>query len=316
MAGMAGMEGWTLPGAQTISEWQSPINGFIATCVEASTAVITGIYGVLAPTAQTTQRLAQDLIHRGQASSRGGATNYLAAGAQLDRLGIPTRSYGADWIASHNPFTVINQALASGRPVLIGTTNAQALRDSTTGAMPDLGVHNHGLTIVGADARSYLVADPNTAPGSGFMHYTPQNLEAASLSSLTIPTLSAPAVTSASSATAAPFLGGSGTAASSSSGSGSSGGGSGLPSWIQSLAETLAQSTGAVGSIQGEQGFIKNVNQLQNPGELVNRAGLMLLAITLVGIGVLAFFFAGSGRNITIETAKAGTKAAVGAAVA
>lgn len=309
------MAGWVLPGAATVSEWRAPINGFIATCVEASTAVITGIYGVLSPTAGNTQRLAQDLIARGEAG-RGGATNYLAAGAQLGRLGIPTQSYGASWIARHNPFTAINAALASGRPVLIGTTNSSALRDSITGARPDLGVQNHGLAIVGADAQSYLVADPNTAPGSGFMHYSPQNLTAAHLSSLTIPLRSAPAMTAASSSASptsvfasiaggVPQLGGSGVAAPS-SGSGSSSSGS----------SNGSSPNPAMGAIFNLAPWLGGVGWVKNDPKVNADLSAFAIGMLLLGVGLVAFFFAGSGRTIVVEGAKTGAKAAVGAAVA
>ena len=147
--------GFTVAGASTVSEWLSPIRGFIKTCVEASEAVITGVYHVLPPTPKTTTQLAEDQIARGEAGALGGASNYASAGAQLARLGIPNQVLAPGWVRNpaNNWVAAVNNALRRGVPVLVGVPNASALRDSVTGARPDAGVGGHGLTIVGATAH-------------------------------------------------------------------------------------------------------------------------------------------------------------------
>lgn len=296
------MAGFTVPGAQGISEWQSPIKGFIATCVEASEAVITGIYGVLPTNPQSTLRLAYDQIARGEAKSSG-ASYVGSAGQQLTRLGIAnTDIEGRSNIAGRNWTDIINQALLQHKPVLAGFTNAQALKDTRTGARPDLGVHGHGVTIVGVDqaGSGYLVADPNTAPGSGFMDYSPSNLQAAGLSSLIVPNQAPGAVQPANS----------GISPAVKPPSGNPGGPIGVPG-----GKVTQQA--AASSIPAEMQQIYNniLSHFPNSlGDVATRIGLIFIAGILLVVGLLAFFSAGSGKTVIIEGAKGAAKGAAQAA--
>ena len=278
-----------VPGAQPISEWQSPINGFIATCVEAAQAVITGVEGVLPTTPATTLRLARDQIARGEASPTG-ATNWANASAQLTRIGIPNTAYGPGYVHSHDWTQLVNQALAQGKPVLFGVPRAFNLQDAITGARPDAGVWGHGLTFVGiqpasgSTPASYLVADPNTAPGSGFMHYTASDLQSAGIDSLVIPNSAPNAVQvgAAPSAYLPTSLGTSGSA-------------------------NLSVSIPQLQTIWGGLG-----SEVIDAGV---RIALFAFALLFIAIALGAFFFGGSGRTVLAEGAKAGAKKAGEAAV-
>lgn len=106
-----------------------------------------------------------ELYQRKQASKTG-VTNWVAESEQLNREGVPNRYYG-----SYNRQTM-ESAIKSGRGVILGFSNAQALRDTVSGKRYDAGVFGHSITVQAYDAGGIWAADPNTPFGTGLVHYT------------------------------------------------------------------------------------------------------------------------------------------------
>lgn len=177
--------GVDVPNVTPLSEWRVRLAGVVATCVEAASTVLLGVYHLAPVNAQTDKALAEQLIAQGQAQADG-ATNWAAASDQLARLGLPNQAYSPQWFSQNDWRPIVNAALVAHKPVLFGLSNATALRDTYTGAYFDRGVFGHAIVIVGRDATGYIVADPNTATG-GYQHYTAQNLTAAGASSMVVP---------------------------------------------------------------------------------------------------------------------------------
>ncbi len=171
-----------VPGVETFCEWLVRLNGSIATCVESSEMVVDHIAsrGRIPVSAAEDTTLAQDLIHRGQASANG-ATNYQAAAEQMTRLGIPNTAYGADWFAKNDFAPVARAAIDRGVGVLFGIYAAHTLYDDWTKTHEDAGVNGHGIALVGYDSTGFIVADPNTsqAESGNFVHYTAADLQSA-----------------------------------------------------------------------------------------------------------------------------------------
>lgn len=175
---------------QTFCEWLVRRAGGIATCVESSEMMVNHVIKGLPVNATEDNALADDLLARGQASANG-ATNYLAAAAQMTRLGVPNVAYGADWFAAHDFVPVVQDAIRRNMPVLFGLYAAHLLHDTWTNADEDAGVFGHGICIFGYDSTGAICGDPNTAQAENgdFVHYTWADLKAAggSFPSMVVP---------------------------------------------------------------------------------------------------------------------------------
>lgn len=166
---------------ETFCEWLVTLAGGIATCVESSEMVVDHLVKSGFPcTAAEDTALAQDLISRGDASPNG-ATNYLAASAQMTRLGIPNDAYGQSWFAANDFVSMVQAALKRGIPVLFGLSEAHYLHDDWTNSAEDGGVYGHGIAIIGMDSTGAICADPNTSQAKygQFVHYTWADLKQA-----------------------------------------------------------------------------------------------------------------------------------------
>src|SRR5690348_1959608 len=128
-----------LPGAAALTEDNTVINGVIATCVEAATAVVLNLTQGVSLTTGNLTALYQNMLGKGLASP-GGYSNWANASAELQQLGVPNTPYGNEWFGAHPAAawqSLVSGSLAQGRPVLFGLSQASQLRDTWSGQLVD-----------------------------------------------------------------------------------------------------------------------------------------------------------------------------------
>lgn len=275
----------------TFSEWGAAFNGFIATCVETAGQILGASVTGTRVTSQGVLNDAGALFRSGQADQRG-ATTFGAEGPLLAGEGVPTYQVNASGLSPTDLRSVVGSILSSGRLVGIGFSNARALTTST-GAHPDAGVFGHAAVIEGADASGAFVADPNTPPGAGLVHYDWGSLVAAQPGNLLV--------------TQAPV-------------STIYGLNSGNPQQPTSLSNPYLspqrrggtpENPGSGGITQGLisnplDGISQAINNVSNTAaDIANRAQIGAAGLVLLGVGLLILFW---------EPAKAGAGAAMDAA--
>ncbi len=161
---------YIIPGASAVSEWLSPVGGFIQGCGQAAFAVVQGIASGHPPTTEQVTGLIRDGIQAGKAGSHGSTTpsDLVWLGQQN---GVPlTTGSGVNALAT------IESNLSRGLPTILGVNNARAFGGS------DSNVSGHWVTVVGKAANgNYIVADPNTkqALSGGFVQYTADQIKRA-----------------------------------------------------------------------------------------------------------------------------------------
>lgn len=174
-----------LQGAQALSEWFAKLDGFVIGCGEASALVVAHIInGTPINTAQL-----QALLNTAQSKGQLSGLAQTAAQVQWDM-----QQYGVQSNIVYSPGaklqSILDTALAQGKPVEIGVSNANATLTGETST----NVHGHFIDIVGKNAQGYVVADPNTqqAVNGGFVQDTLNQLLGANPFAAIIPTGAGP----------------------------------------------------------------------------------------------------------------------------
>ncbi len=162
---------YIIPGARAVSEWLSPIGGFIEGCGQAAFAVVQGIATGHPPTSEQVTGLIRDGIQAGKAGAHGSTTpsDLVWLGRQN---GVPLQTGSGG-----EALSTIERNLSQGLPTILGVTNARAFGGT------DSNVSGHWVTVVGkAGNGNYIVADPNTrqALSGGFVQYTADQIKRAS----------------------------------------------------------------------------------------------------------------------------------------
>ena len=241
----------TFPGAQALSEWFSPVGGFIEGCGEASALVAAHIVNGTAINPGELTSVIQAAVRNHQTVDPSGAQTGGQVQWDLAQMGVPsTVQYGAS-----GAIPAIDAALASGVPVVVGVSQGSQLTGEPAG------LRGHFVTIVGANSQGYVVADPNTpqATQGGFVNDTAAQIQQANPFATITPT---PSTTASVGNVFGPILGSNALTSQAISG--------GISGAAQSIGQTILSALG-----------------LSNSQDLVWRGGLILVGLILLVIGLV-----------------------------
>lgn len=162
--------------AAKTSEFVTGLNG---DCVETAMAVATGIVHGTDASEQSILAIVRSMQGEGIASPNG-ATSINNAHAWLVRQGYAIAAYvpyaepfAGDWLA-------LLRQYAGNSPIVLNVANAQSLADVETGAHDEVGVHYHGLCVVGRQDDGYVCVDgDNPQASQRYQIYPRATIEAA-----------------------------------------------------------------------------------------------------------------------------------------
>lgn len=166
-----------VPGAASVSEWASRVNGVIAGCGQAGILVMSHLLkGTPLSTQQLTALITQG-VNAGQTVTPGGVTTLPQLQWLASQQGITTQQI--NWRDALRQY-------AGRLPIEIGVNNATVFGGANAS------VHGHYIDILGVDTTTgnYLVADPNTpqAQSGGLVQYSASQIAAADPFGAIIPT--------------------------------------------------------------------------------------------------------------------------------
>lgn len=157
-----------IPGAQALSEWFSPVGGLIIGCGEASALVVSHILKGEPLSAQELTDTIKAAIAAGQTVGSNHAQTAANVQWDLQRSGISST-------AVYDQGSIVDELKrdAGIRPLILGVSNGAALPGETSG------LRGHYVTLVGRGGDgTFLLADPNSeaATHGGFTRATLQQI--------------------------------------------------------------------------------------------------------------------------------------------
>lgn len=166
-----------LPHAARLSEFIG--TGLNGDCVETAMAVAMGIVKGADATPQAILDIVHSMQGQGIASSNGAtsinnAHDWLIAQKYAIAVYIPYgEPFQGDWLN-------LLRTWAGSAPIVLNVANAQALTDVETQAHDEVGVHYHGIAIIGRQDDGYLAVDgDNPQATQRFQVYPRATIEAA-----------------------------------------------------------------------------------------------------------------------------------------